>query len=346
MIQNIINRYKRARTNAWLSQNYDSQFAFIGMGQHSLNNLYPVLDYLHIPLKYVCVTSEDKAKLISRKFRWTEGITSVDDILKDDSIKGVFVSVTPSAHFEIAKKVLSSGKSLFIEKPPCSSLDELNELIAISSRHPESVVTVGLQKRFAPATQILRKRLKSEDIISYNLRYLTGAYPEGNALLDLFIHPLDMISHLFGEADIVACEKLFTNSYMLILKHRHIIGCLELSTNHTWTNAKEELSVYTKSGIYDLRQTENLTFTPRQGSICGIPLEKVWRKTPTIEVLYNHNPFSPTLSNNSIYTQGFYNEINTFIDAIEGKRHINLSSLQSLRNTYKLIDKIKKQRKP
>ncbi len=63
-------------------------------------------------------------------------------------------------------------------------------------------------------------------------------------------------------------------------------------------------------------------------------------------MLCNHNPFSPTLSNNSIYTQGFYNEINTFIDAIESKHHINLSSLQSLQNTYKLIDKIKKQRKP
>ena len=120
MIQKIINRYKRARTNTWLSQNYDSQYAFIGMGQHSLSNLYPVLDYLHIPLKYVCVTSDNKAKLITQKLRSTKGTTSVDEILKDNSIKGVFVSVSPSAHFEIAKKVLNSGKSLFIEKPPCA----------------------------------------------------------------------------------------------------------------------------------------------------------------------------------------------------------------------------------
>ena len=115
MIQALINRYKRMRTERFLHQTYQYQYAFVGMGQHSLTNLYPVLHYLGVPLKYICVTSERKARLIERKFHHVKATTSLDTILNDDEVKGVFVSASPSAHFSIASQVLQSGKSLFIE---------------------------------------------------------------------------------------------------------------------------------------------------------------------------------------------------------------------------------------
>ena len=56
MIQQLIERYKRIRTKHFLAQTYQYSYAFVGMGQHSLSNLYPVLHYLGVPLKYICVT--------------------------------------------------------------------------------------------------------------------------------------------------------------------------------------------------------------------------------------------------------------------------------------------------
>ncbi|MBQ7042923.1 MAG: Gfo/Idh/MocA family oxidoreductase [Muribaculaceae bacterium] len=343
MIQNIINRYKRARTNAYLSHRYDSQFAFVGMGQHSLNNLYPVLNYLNVPLKYICVTSEKKAKLISRKFTGVKATTSISDILNDDTIKGVFVSTTPTAHFQIAKKVLQHGKSLFIEKPPCSSIDELNELIRLSEQYPNSVVTVGLQKRYAPCSEILKNKLNKENIISYNMRYCTGQYPEGNALTDLFIHTIDLVIYLFGESSIVACEKVSKGSYILMLKHGSIVGTLELSSDYSWDSAIETLSVCTQRGVYNLSQMEELTYIPKQRSICGIPIEKVVKRNSTIEYLFHHNNFSPIIVNNQIYTQGFYDEIKSFVDLVgnssKGKK--SFSDFSSILNTYEIITSIK-----
>ena len=58
----------------------------------------------------------------------------------------------------------------------------------------------------APAVQILLKRLRKEHLISYDLHFLTGNYPEGNALIDLFIHPLDLVTFLFGKPEIIACQ--------------------------------------------------------------------------------------------------------------------------------------------
>ena len=89
MIQQLIDRYKRLRTKRFLCQTYQYSYAFLGMGQHSLTNLYPVLHYLGVPLKYICVTSERKAQLIERKFPHVKATTSLDMILNDDEVKGV-----------------------------------------------------------------------------------------------------------------------------------------------------------------------------------------------------------------------------------------------------------------
>ena len=340
MIQELINRYKRIRTERFLRQTYQYQYAFVGMGQHSQTNLYPVLHYLGVPLKYICVTSERKAKLIEEKYR-IKTTTSLDEILNDEVIKGIFVSASPSAHFSIASQVLQSGKSLFIEKPPCQTLEELDTLIALQQQHGSPVAMVGLQKRYAPAVQQLKNRLRKERRFNYDLHYLTGAYPEGDALLDLYIHPLDLIFHLFGQPEILACRQVAKDSYILMLQHPHIIGTLELSTAYTWTTAEESLKICTRSGVYNLSQMESLTFTPNPTTILGIPMEKLSLRHEMKEPLFHRNNFTPILENNQIYSQGYFNEITTFIDAVEGMGNQISSNFKDVRDTYEIICKIK-----
>ncbi len=341
MIQQLIDRYKRFRSEHFLVQTYQYSYAFVGMGQHSLTNLYPVFHYFGVPLKYICVTSERKARLIERKFPHVKATNSLDTILNDDEVKGVFVSTTPSAHFSIASQILKSGKSLFIEKPPCQSLQELDALIENYRLHGSRIAMVGLQKRYAPAVQILQKRLSKEHLISYDLHYLTGAYPEGNALLDLFIHPLDLVCCLFGKPEILVCQQVAPASYIIMLHHPHVVGTLELSTSYYWTAAEESLKVCTSKGIYRLSQMDSLTFESRPFTTLGIPLDKVrtWDKTDTH--LYARNNFTPTIFNNQIHSQGFFNEMSSFLNAVENNKTIATSSFDKVRDTYMLIEAIK-----
>lgn len=337
MIQQLTDRYKRLRTERFLAQTYQCSYAFVGMGQHSLTNLYPVLHYLGVTLKYICVTSERKARLTERKFPHVKATTSLDDILCDETVKGVFVSASPTAHFSIASRILQSGKSLFVEKPPCQSLQELDALIDKRRLYGSPVAMVGLQKRYAPAVQILQKRLSRDHLISYDLHYLTGRYPEGDAMLDLYIHPLDLVTCLFGTPEIIARQQVAPASYILMLRHPHIIGTLELSAAYTWTTAEESLKVCTSKGIYRLSQMEELTFEPKPSTIFGIPIERVHHYDNTIEYLYARNNFIPTLPNNQIFSQGYFNEILSFVNAVEGHRSTIVSSFESLRNLYKII---------
>ena len=341
MIQQLIERYKRLRTEHFLAQTYQCSYAFVGMGQHSLTNLYPVLQYLGVPLKYICVTSERKARLIERKFPYMKSTTSLDDILADEAIKGVFVSASPSAHFSLASRILQSAKSLFIEKPPCQSLQELDALIDQQRLYGSPIAMVGLQKRYAPAVQILQKRLCKEHLVSYDLHYLTGNYPEGDAPLDLYIHPLDLVTHLFGKPEILACQQVAPASYIIMLRHSHIVGTLELSTAYTWTAAEESLKICTSKGIYRLSQMEQLTFEPKPSTILGIPIEKIHPHNKNIEYLYVLNNFTPVLPNNQIHSQGYFEELQAFVNAV-GEHNANIvTSLESVRDAYLLIEKIK-----
>ena len=336
MIQALIKRYKQMRTERFLRQTYH-QYAFVGMGQHSLTNLYPILHYLGVPLKYICVTSARKARLIEQKFPNVKATTSLNEILNDEAIKGIFVSAYPTAHFSIASQVLRSGKSLFIEKPPCRTLEELDTLIDLKRLQGSPVVMVGLQKRYAPAVQLLKKRLNKERLINYDLYYLTGVYPEGDALLDLYIHPLDLVCFLFGKPEILTCRRAAKDSYILMLQHPHIVGTLELSTAYTWTAAEETMKVCTHSGIYNLSQMEELTFSPKSSSLIGVPIEKVHPHCKTVEYLYTRNTFAPILTNNQVYSQGYFNEISAFVESVEDRTDSVLTSLQSIRDTYQLI---------
>lgn len=341
-MKRIIEQYKRLRNLHQLKHTYDGKFAFVGIGNHSTNNLYPVLDYLHVHLKYICCKSESKLPLVKETWRGVQITTSLDEILADEEVTGVFISINPSAHFSNAKKVLKSRKALFIEKPPCSFLTELQQLMDLE----QSFVVTGMQKRYAPATKILIKRLKKETLLTYNMRYLTGGYPEGNPLIDLFIHPLDYVCYIFGKAEIRSCEYIHSKngeSLLLTLKHESVTGILELSTAYSWQNANETLTVNTERGIYELNQMETLTFIPKQGQAFGIPLEKVMRKRALTETLFSRNNFVPTNVNNQIYTQGYFDEIKFFMEVAQrGSLFAPNSGFHSMYNTYILIDEINK----
>ncbi|MCF0175171.1 MAG: Gfo/Idh/MocA family oxidoreductase [Bacteroidales bacterium] len=352
MINALIDRYKKIRNYRSLRQTFDSSFAFVGIGSHSTQNLYPAIDYLHIPLKYIGCTDPAKVPLIENKFG-VRATTSLDEILADEAVKGVFISVTPKAHFELASKVLGARKCLFIEKPPCRNSSELEKLLSLEKKNGVFALA-GLQRRYAPAIQILRKELKHASLISYHLHYSVGLYPEGDSLLDLFIHPLDELCNLFGEAEILSQQKIDSGkgaeTLLLMLRHKGITGTVELTTSGSWTAARECLEVNTKGGLYTLTDVEKLTLTKHPSSFAGIPSEKIFKKGIVTVELFNPAHTVPVVANNQIATQGFLSEIETFATLVCNQDKAtsaqsksgasNFSSLESLRPTYKLLDAI------
>ena len=99
----LIRQYRRLRVDKQLAHPCVKQYAFVGMGSHSMANLYPVLGMLRVPIKYVCVTSSRKAELVGRNAFMIPGeaipTTSLDTMLEDPEVAGVLVSASPAAHY-------------------------------------------------------------------------------------------------------------------------------------------------------------------------------------------------------------------------------------------------------
>jgi virulence factor len=300
-----------------------------------------VISYLHIPLKYIVVKTGKTADLINKN-QLLQATTDLESVLNDSEVNGVFICANPDSHYSLVKKCLEYGKNVFVEKPPCKTLDELTDLINAEKKSGK-ICLAGLQKRYSSCVNILTKHLKTSNIISYNYRFTLGAYPEGNALWDLYIHPVDLVTFLFGASELLSIagtkSSKSANTLFLQLKHGKIIGNMEISTQYSWNQPLELLSINTENGVYNLKNHQSLTFEPKNGNILSVPREKIFRTVPEKQYLFNGNNFLPVFENNQIVTQGYFSEIKTFANLCEHRKTGNLSSLSSLIDTYKLIIK-------
>lgn len=343
MMKSMIEKFRNKKKQAVLKSGYNGIYAFVGIGNHSLNNLYPVLDYLNVRLKYIVTRTSENAALVQSRHEHIIGTTDLKMVLDDPEIQGVFVCASPAQHFQLSKQILTAGKNLFVEKPPCSMSEELSELIVLH-KSSQANVLIGLQKRYAPVYRKLN--VLSGNTSYYSMKYQTGAYPEGNVLLDLFIHPLDLAVFLFGKAEPVSVQKIQRNkscySYLIHLKHENnVVGSLELSTDFSWTGAVEQIVVNTDKHVLYSSDTASLSRTGKPSVIAGIPMEKVKVFNAVTEQLYSQNNFLPVREHNQLYSSGFFSEIETFLNLCEGRKAENQSSPEQLQHTFELLDKIR-----
>lgn len=102
--------------------------------------------------------------------------------------------VTPTiSHFEIAKKVITSGKHLFIEKPVTSTFLEAEELIGLAKRHNVKG-QVGHVERFNPAFTAVKDKIGIPMFIeAHRLAEFNPRGTDVPVVLDLMIHDIDII---------------------------------------------------------------------------------------------------------------------------------------------------------
>ncbi len=340
MLQQLIDRYKNYRKQSFLNQpaNYKHQYAFIGVGNHSIYNLYPALSQMAVPLKYIATRRPENAEKMAQRYAGATGTTDLSHLCNDPDVKGVMICTGPRAHFKLAKQMLEAGKTVFVEKPPCFTSAELDLLAKHGSK-----CFVGVQKRYAPSYQSLKSEVKTAQ--HYTLTYRVGAYPEGDALFDLYIHAIDLAVFLFGEASIESLQVAGGGDTLLLhLKHSGgSIGSLELSTAYSWEGAEENLEIITDKAQITVDGTREVLSTKRVSKLAGIPLEKVRKFTPEQRILWRQSSFLPVAEHNQLIAAGYFGELDNFIQFCEtGKASLNQSTPASLKATYRLLEQIGK----
>jgi len=102
--------------------------------------------------------------------------------------------VTPTTfHYECAKKVITAGKHLFIEKPITNTLEEAEELLALAEKH-KVLGQVGHVERFNPAFMSVNDSIQKPMFIeAHRLAEFNPRGTDVPVVLDLMIHDIDAI---------------------------------------------------------------------------------------------------------------------------------------------------------
>ncbi|MDE0109413.1 MAG: Gfo/Idh/MocA family oxidoreductase [Bryobacterales bacterium] len=79
--------------------------------------------------------------------------TDYNELLQDDSIEAVFITVPLFLHYPVMKAALEAGKHVFCEKSLVFTPEEVHGLKALHEQHPEQIIQVGLQRRYSKLYQ-------------------------------------------------------------------------------------------------------------------------------------------------------------------------------------------------
>ena len=135
-------------------------------------------------LRVVCGRRGPDAQHAARQFGAADAATDFQDILNDPDVGVVWITTPHDSHAGLAERALEAGKHVFVEKPLGLTLDEC-ERVRDAVRESGLLLTVGFNRRFAPASKLVREHFadtsQPKEVI-YRVR--AGTVPEGNWLDD------------------------------------------------------------------------------------------------------------------------------------------------------------------
>jgi myo-inositol 2-dehydrogenase/D-chiro-inositol 1-dehydrogenase len=135
-------------------------------------------------------------------------IATLDQVLADDSVRGVIVASSTDAHLEQALACLAAGKAVFCEKPLDLDLAALKAAEAQLAR-PKAPLFVAFNRRFDPHCRALRGRIGGGEIGELETLQIVNHDPaappahflptSGGLFKDFTIHDFDMAAWLMPD---------------------------------------------------------------------------------------------------------------------------------------------------
>ena len=148
------------------------------------------------------VASRDSDKSQSVAAEFSCAAQGYDELIEDQTIDAVYISLPVSLHYEWARKCLKAGKHILVEKTFMDSFSKTKEILALASSK-QRVAMEALSYSYHPHYQRVQNLIRSSSIgnvrnieAQFGFPYLSESdirnQPElgGGAILDAFIYPL------------------------------------------------------------------------------------------------------------------------------------------------------------
>jgi predicted dehydrogenase len=169
--------------------------AMIGAGEFARAVILPALGKSRdIDLRAVAALHGHTATHAAERFGAAYATTDPAQIFSDDAVEAVWITTTHESHADLAIRALEAGKHVFLEKPIALTVSDARKVVRAAAT--DRILTVGFNRRFAPASSFVAKQLRGAGPKQVSYRVRGDSLPEGHWLDD----PAIGGGRLLGEA--------------------------------------------------------------------------------------------------------------------------------------------------
>ena len=255
----------------------DVSLGFIGAGSYAQGNILPYIaqDDKKLVCKGVLTNSGTTSKRVAEKYKFEFCTSQIDDIVKNEDINTVFVTTRHDSHAEYVKLALQNNKHVFVEKPLCLTISQLDEIVDLyDNLQVKPHIMVGFNRRYAPFS-VEMKKLLSGGPVSMLYRVNAGSIPKDTWIQDMEIgggriigevcHFIDYLSWMCNSLPVSVSANSIDSSDGLndtvsinISFDNGSIGTVCYFANGSKSLAKEYIEVYSAGTTSVLTDFKNL----------------------------------------------------------------------------------------
>jgi len=175
----------------------------LGYGYWGTNLLRNFMNAAGGNVKYVADLNPQRLSIAKSLYPTIEITTNVNDVFNDNTIDAIVIALPISLHYEMAKKALSTGKHVLVEKPMTDSAETSVELIELALKKNKLLMcdhtflyTGAVKKIF----QIIKDKhlgnLQYFDSVRINLGLFQS---DVNVVWDLAPHDISILSYIYSD---------------------------------------------------------------------------------------------------------------------------------------------------
>jgi predicted dehydrogenase/threonine dehydrogenase-like Zn-dependent dehydrogenase len=242
--------------------------AFLGAGNYAGRVLMPAFKSVGAELHSVVSGTGVSAVHFGRKFGFAQAATTEETVLRDSRINTLVIATRHDAHAAQVISALEAGKDVFVEKPLCLTVEELNAITATARARPTQRLMVGFNRRFAPQIVKIKALLSRVNVPKAMVMTVNaGAIPPGHWTQDDEVgggrivgeacHFIDLLRFLAG-VEIVDYDAHFLAGTTRDSASLHLrfgdgsIGTVHYLANGAKSFPKERLEVFAGGAVLQL----------------------------------------------------------------------------------------------
>lgn len=177
--------------------------AVIGCGYWGMNYVRIFNELTESRVVAVCEQSPERLKEVARRFPKVYLTTHIDAVVSQPDVRAVVVCTEATSHYNVARRLLSAGKHLLVEKPLTTTSADAQKLIELADSH-SVILMVGHTFIFNAGVRKVKEYVKQDGgRVYYLYARRTNLGPirhDVNALWDLAPHDIAIFNYLLDSS--------------------------------------------------------------------------------------------------------------------------------------------------